>query len=160
MEKLVIAALLATTCAASPANAKAERAAKCIIPTEAQVGAWFGDFNYAWATKNPDIVTGMFAIDAVLLATVSNKPRLNHTDIRDYFETFLKSSPVGTINSTTFRFGCNSAARLGTWTVTLTNAATGAKTDVKACYTYLYKLEGGKWKIDHLHSSAMPEKTS
>lgn len=158
MKKLVITALLATAYVASPANAKV-RAAKCNIPTQAQVGALFGDFNSAWATKNPDTVTSMFAMDAVLLATVSNKPRLNHADIRDYFETFLKSSPVGTINSTTFRLGCNSAARLGTWTVTLTNAATGSKTDVKARYTFIYKLEGGKWKIDHLHSSAMPEKT-
>lgn len=159
MKKLIIATLLATACVSSPALAKTTKAAKCVTPSETQVGALFGDFNNAWGTKNPDTVTGLFTKDAVLLATVSNKPRLNHADIRDYFVSFLKSSPVGTVNSSTFKLGCNSAARLGTWTVTLTDAATGAKTDVKARYSFIYRMEDGKWKIDHLHSSAMPEKT-
>ena len=112
----------------------------------------FSDFNSAWATKNPDKVTGLFTKDAVLLATVSNKPRLNHADIRDYFVSFLKSSPVGTIDSSSIKLGCNSVARLGTWTVTLTDAATGQKTDVKARYSFIYRIENGMWKIDHLHS--------
>ena len=41
--------------------------------------------------------------------------------------------------------------------VTLTDAATGAKTDVRARYSFIYRFEGGDWKIDHLHSSMMPE---
>jgi hypothetical protein len=55
---------------------------------------------------------------------------------------------------------CNSAARLGTWTVTLTDPATGAKRDVKARYSFIYRYVDGDWKMDHLHSSAMPEPTS
>jgi hypothetical protein len=50
------------------------------------------------------------------------------------------------------------AARLGTWTVTVTDPSTGAKTDIKARYSFIYRIEDGKWKIDHLHSSMMPEK--
>ena len=105
------------------------------------------------------MVTQLFTKDAVLLATVSNTPRTDHAGIRDYFVGFLKPSPVGTINSSTVKLGCNSAARVGTWTVTVTDPSTGAKTDIKARYSFLYRIEDGKWKIDHLHSSMMPEKT-
>jgi hypothetical protein len=95
----------------------------------------------------------------VLLPTVSNKPRTTPAEVNDYFVKFLKGSPVGTIDTSTIKIGCNSFARLGTWTVALTNAETGVKSDVKARYSFIYKREGGQWKIDHLHSSMMPEPT-
>lgn len=160
MKKLVIMSAIAAFAIYAPAQAKSSKSMKCAVATQAQVEGLFGDFNKAWATKSPATVTSLFTRDAVLLATVSNKPRTTHAEIQDYFVTFLKASPVGTINSSTIKMGCNSAARLGTWTVTLTDTNTGAKTDVKARYSFLYRLEDGKWKIDHLHSSAMPEKTS
>jgi uncharacterized protein (TIGR02246 family) len=157
MRSLFVSAALATALIAVPAQAKPMKAAKCVTPTTAQVESLFTDFNNAWATKNPDTVTSLFAKDAVLLATVSNKPRTDHAGIRDYFVGFLKPSPVGTINTSTIRAGCNMAYRVGTWTVTVTDAATGAKNDIKARYSFIYKMEDGKWKIDHLHSSKMPE---
>ncbi|NJS14182.1 MAG: SgcJ/EcaC family oxidoreductase [Sphingopyxis sp.] len=144
--------------AATPAAAKTkDKSTSCATVTEAQVASQFDKFNAAWATKNPDTVTKLFTDDAVLLATVSNKPRTDHAEIKDYFVGFLKGSPVGTITSSTIDIGCNKATRVGTWTVTLTDAATGAKTDVKARYSFVYRLDGGEWKIDHLHSSMLPE---
>lgn len=160
MKKLMISAAIAAAVIAVPAQAKKSKAPKCAVVTQADVEGLFKQFNDAWATKNPDTVTALFTKDAVLLATVSNTPRLNHEEIRDYFVGFLKPSPVGTINTSTVKLGCNTAARLGTWTVTVTDAATGAKTDIKARYSFIYRIEGGKWKIDHLHSSMMPEKAS
>lgn len=159
MKKFMISAAIAAAVIAAPAQAKS-KAPKCAAVTQADVEGLFKQFNDAWATKNPDTVTNLFTKDAVLLATVSNTPRTDHAGIRDYFVGFLKPSPVGTINTSTIKLGCNTAARLGTWTVTLTDAATGVKTDVKARYSFIYRLEDGKWKIDHLHSSMMPEKTS
>lgn len=153
------AAALVAFAPMAEAKSKSSRM-KCAAVTQQQVDGLFGQFNAAWATKDPATVTKLFTKDAVLLATVSNKPRTNHSEIQDYFVGFLKGSPVGTINSSTFKMGCNQAARLGTWTVTLTDAATGVKTDVKARYSFIYRLEDGEWKIDHLHSSMMPEKTN
>jgi uncharacterized protein (TIGR02246 family) len=92
----------------------------------------------------------------VLLATVAAKPRTDHSGIRAYFVEFLKNSPVARIDTTTIKSGCGWAMRAGTWTVAMTNAETGAKSDVKARYTFLYKLEDGAWKIEHLHSSVLP----
>ena len=160
MRKYLFAAAVSAAVIAVPAQAKVAKPVKCAAVSQAQVESLFTDFNNAWATKNPDTVTSLFTKDAVLLATVSNKPRTDHAGIRDYFVGFLKPSPVGTINTSTVKMGCNTAARVGTWTVTVTDAATGAKTDIKARYSFLYRMEDGKWKIDHLHSSKMPEPTS
>jgi uncharacterized protein (TIGR02246 family) len=156
----LIAAAAALAVAVAPAHAQKTKRERCAVVDKAAVEAQFDKFNGAWATKNPDTVTSLFAKDAVLLATVSNTPRTDHAMIRDYFVGFLKSSPVGTINTSTVQIGCNKATRVGTWTVALTDPATGAKTDVKARYSFIYKLEGKEWKIDHLHSSQMPEKTT
>jgi uncharacterized protein (TIGR02246 family) len=159
MNRFVLSAFAIASVIAVPTHAKPSQSVKCAKVTQAEVESLFGAFNNAWATKNPDIVTQLFTKDAVLLATVSNTPRTDHAGIRDYFVGFLKPSPVGTINSSTVKIGCNTAARVGTWTVTVTDSATGAKTDIKARYSFLYRIENGTWKIDHLHSSMMPEKS-
>ena len=155
-----VAAVAVTTLAFAPSVEARTPAPRCAPVSTAAVEAQFAKFNDAWATKNPDTVTALFGKDAVLLATVSNTPRTDAAGIRDYFVKFLKNSPVGTVTSSTVDLGCNMATRVGTWTVTFTDAATGAKTDVLARYTFIYKYEGGKWMIDHLHSSMLPEKTS
>ena len=150
-------ALAALTLAGAPAFAKVKSQATQCAPVSAQaVEAQFATFNDAWATKDPDAVTKLFADDAVLLATLSNVPRTDHGAIRDYFVSFLKGSPTGTMNTSTIRTGCNVAYRMGTWTVGLTNQNSGVRNDVKARYTFIYTYDGGVWKIAHLHSSMMP----
>ena len=156
MKKYLLAAAAGAAVIAAPVQAKSM---KCAAVSQAKAEGLFTDFNEAWATKDPAAVTSMFTKDAVLLATVSNKPRLTHAEIQDYFVSFLKGSPVATINTSTFKMGCDTVARLGTWTVTLTNLNSGVRSDVKARYSFLYRMESGKWKIDHLHSSMMPEST-
>jgi uncharacterized protein (TIGR02246 family) len=145
------------TAAVQPADARS-RSGTCAIATPAALDSKFAEFNSAWATKDPDTVTALFDNDAVLLATLANSPRTEPVGIRDYFVKFLKNNPVGKIDTATIKSGCNWALQAGTWTVTLTDAATGAKTDVKARYTFLYQYEDKQWKIEHLHSSVMPEK--
>ena len=161
MKKVSISiAMLATAASVAavsiPAHAKS-KTMRCTVVTPAQVEAQFEKFNNAWATKDPATVTGLFTKDAVLLPTVSNTPRTTTAGINDYFVKFLKSSPVGTINTSTVKIGCNEASRLGTWSVALTDAATGVTNVVNGRYSFIYKLEGKEWKIDHLHSSLNPE---
>ena len=158
MIRLAATALAATALtaglAASPAEAQRRQA--CQPVTNAQVEAQFARFNAAWATRNPDTVTALFARDAVLLPTVSNTPRTNPAGIRDYFVSFLKAAPVGRIDSSNVRIGCNMASRVGTWTVSLTGAD-GRRNDVRARYSFIYTYQNGQWRIAHLHSSMMPE---
>lgn len=164
MKKFAIAAVTSAAAMATATPAMAGAAlqvrpvAQCVVPTAADLDAQFTRFNDAWKTKNPDTVTAMFDNDAVLLATVASRPRTTLADIRDYFVSFLKNSPVARIDTSTIKAGCNWALRAGTWTVALTNLDTGAKSDVNARYTFLYQYDAGVWEIEHLHSSVFPAK--
>ena len=143
LASLAVASVIA---AVTPAQARTTRE-RCEVVTTAQVDGLFAGFNAAWATKNPQTVTNLFAPDAVLLATVSNTPRTTPALINDYFVSFLKNSPVGTIDTSTTSLGCNIASRVGTWTVALTNPTTNAVTNVKARYSFIYKFGRNGWKI-------------
>ena len=150
----LVALALAASALAVPAEAR-RTPRSCAAVTEAQVAAQFERFNGAWATRNPDTVTALFAPDATLLATVSNAERKGPDQIRDYFVGFLKGAPVGRIDSSTILIDCNMASRTGNWTVTMTNA-NGERVDVPARYSFLYRWDGRDWKIQHLHSSVRP----
>lgn len=128
----------------------------CAPVTAEQVNAQFDRFNAAWQTRDPDTVTALFGANASLLPTVSGTMRTDTAGIRDYFVTFLQSRPFGTITESETTLGCNIATRAGNWTVRLTNAQTGAVSDVSARFTFVYTYEGGDWKIHHLHSSVRP----
>jgi uncharacterized protein (TIGR02246 family) len=155
LTRAALIAGIAFTLAPAASARNAQR--PCVAVAAPQIEAEFAAFNSAWATRDPDKVTALFAPDAVLLATVSNIPHTTPAGIRDYFVSFLKAAPVGTIDTSTLRLGCNTAWRVGTWTVRLTDAATGASTDVKARYSFIYTWQRGQWLIAHLHSSKMPE---
>lgn len=153
---LALVAALAVPAIGHAKAAKKAAGVTCAPVTTAAVESQFKVFNDAFATKDPDKVTALFAKDGVLLATVSNTPRTTPDAIKDYFVSFLKGEPVGTINTSTIKLGCNMATRMGTWTVALTNQNSGMRNDVKARYTFIYAYEDGAWKVAHLHSSMMP----
>jgi uncharacterized protein (TIGR02246 family) len=120
---------------------------------EEQVIALFGDWNDALATGNPDVVTNMYAEDAVLLPTVSNQVRHNHAEIRDYFVAFLAKQPQGVITESNARVLSDTlATNAGVYVFTFGDGST-----VSARFNYTYELRGDAWKIIQHHSSAMPE---
>ena len=120
---------------------------------EEQVIALFGDWNDALATGDPDVVTNMYAEDAVLLPTVSNQVRHNHAEIRDYFVAFLAKQPQGVITESNARVLSDTlATNAGVYVFTFGDVST-----VSARFNYSYELRGGAWKIIQHHSSAMPE---
>jgi uncharacterized protein (TIGR02246 family) len=152
----IFAGLALAGCATAPMGG-GSMARTCPAATQADIERQFDLFNAAWATKDPDRVTALFTRDPVLLATVSNKPRTNPAEVRDYFVSFLKNEPRGRIDTSTVEIDCDTASRLGTWSVMLTNPQTRAQSTVKARYSFIYRYEDGAWKIDHLHSSMNPE---
>jgi uncharacterized protein (TIGR02246 family) len=123
---------------------------------ENEVMGLFETWNAALATGDPDAVTALYAEDAVLLPTVSNKVRHNHDEIRDYFVAFLQKKPQGVIDEANVRFLADDLViNSGVYTFTFGDGA-----QVSARYTYLYRRIGGEWKITEHHSSAMPEVVS
>lgn len=129
--------------------------AQCASTDEAAVASLFDRWNNSLKTLDSDKVVANYADDAVLLPTVSNKPRTNHEEIKDYFNSFLKKEPSGVIDKRIIKIGCNVAQDVGVYTFTFKG---GQK--VQARYTYVYEYENGNWLIAHHHSSAMPEKVA
>lgn len=156
MKLSVYSCALLLAAVGSPALANTKAPAACESADVSVIEAQFDRFNGALSTRSPDTVTALFAPDAVLLPTLSNTPRTDPAGVRDYFVHFLAKAPVGRIDSSTVRIGCNTAERVGTWT--LTDPATGSISKAPARYSFIYRFDGGEWKIDHLHSSLMPEK--
>lgn len=130
-----------------------------VKPTKTQIAGLFDTWNQALQTGDSEKVASLYAKDAVLLPTVSNKVRSNHAEIVDYFDKFLQSKPVGKkVKTIVDVLDSNSAIDTGVYEFTLTDKATGKKSVVEARYTYAYEKIAGKWKIVNHHSSAMPEK--
>ncbi|MFF0161741.1 SgcJ/EcaC family oxidoreductase [Streptomyces sp. NPDC005263] len=127
-------------------------------PTTKQVASLFDGWNAALQTRDPQKVADLYAKDAVLLPTVSNKVRTDRAGIVDYFEHFLRNKPVGKKIQTVVKvIDRDSAIDTGVYEFTLTDHDTGEKRLVKARYTYAYEKVDGQWKIINHHSSAMPE---
>ncbi|KUM79474.1 SgcJ/EcaC family oxidoreductase [Streptomyces curacoi] len=123
-----------------------------------QIAGLFDQWNSTLQTGDPKKVADLYASDAVLLPTVSNKVRSDRAAIVDYFEHFLANKPVGKkIETHVNVLDGNSAIDAGVYQFTLTDKATGEKSVVKARYTYAYEKRNGEWKIVNHHSSKLPE---
>jgi uncharacterized protein (TIGR02246 family) len=129
------------------------------MATKTQVLDLFDTWNAALQTGDPQKVADLYASDAVLLPTVSNNVRTDRAEIVDYFEHFLQNKPVGTkVESIVDVLDEDTVIDTGVYEFTLTDDETGAKSTVKARYTYAYeKQRDGKWLIVNHHSSKMPE---
>ncbi|MFJ4201681.1 SgcJ/EcaC family oxidoreductase [Streptomyces sviceus] len=144
-----------TTVGTVAATAGPEPAKK---PSKKQIAGLFDTWNATLRTGDPDKVADLYAKDAVLLPTVSNKVRTNHAEIVDYFEHFLQKKPSGKkVRTIVNVLDSDSAIDTGVYEFTLTDPKSGAKRVVEARYTYEYEKRDGAWKIVNHHSSAMPE---
>ena len=112
----------------------------------------FDEWNSALQTGEPKKVAALYASDAILLPTVSNKVRHNHDEIEDYFVHFLAKGPQGEIDESNVRIFDDLSINSGVYTFTFKD---GAK--VQARFTFVYRWNGQRWLIVEHHSSAMPE---
>jgi uncharacterized protein (TIGR02246 family) len=153
----VLACAIGAPIALGLTNAAAQSTLTCAPVTQQEIAALFDRWNASLAAHDADKVTANYAPDAVLLPTVSNRPRIDSVGIKDYFVHFLERNPQGTIDSRTIRIGCNTASDVGTYTFKMSGKIPGTTEVVKARYSFIYELRDGKWVIVHHHSSAMPE---
>ncbi|HYB71544.1 MAG TPA: SgcJ/EcaC family oxidoreductase [Candidatus Bathyarchaeia archaeon] len=147
-----MSACAATQPGSGPAGAP--RTEACVATSEREIASLFDRWNASLQTGDPHKVVANYAPGSVLLATVSNRPRVTVEDKEDYFHHFLEDRPSGRIDSRTILIDCTTAVDVGLYTFTF--ARTGVQ--VKARYTYTYKWDGRQWLITSHHSSAMPEK--
>ena len=122
---------------------------------KADIQALFTTWNDALQTRDPDVVARLYGPDAILLPTLSNQVRHEHSEIRDYFVAFLAKRPRGVVNESNVRDYGDVAIDSGVYTFDLT--VDGATTQVPCRYTFVYRRGPDGWKIAEHHSSAMPE---
>jgi uncharacterized protein (TIGR02246 family) len=157
-----IAAVLVLACAASVYAADQPPAPKpvsqhsetCKSTSSEEIAALIDRWNQSLQTGDPHKVVANYAEQSILLATVSNQPRLTPAEKEDYFHHFLDNRPSGKVDFRDIELGCNSAVDAGLYTFTF--AKTGEV--VHARYTYTYHWDGKQWLITSHRSSAMPEK--
>ena len=151
----LVGALLLQACASAPPSTgkSSQLTEACVATSEREIAALFDRWNSSLQTGDPHKVVANYAAQSILLATVSNKPRLSPEEKEDYFHHFLENKPNGRIDMRVIQVNCNTAVDAGLYTFTF--AKTG--TQVKARYTYTYKWDGKQWLITSHHSSAMPE---
>src|SRR5438105_8070551 len=115
MRLLRFVSLTALAVIPSTMNAHA-RSEVCHPTSEKQIASLFDRWNSSLQTGDPKKVVANYASKSILLPTVSNKPRLTAEEKKDYFEHFLQSKPVGTIDTRIIEIDCNSALDAGLYT--------------------------------------------
>ncbi|KAL7476329.1 hypothetical protein ACHAW6_002200, partial [Cyclotella cf. meneghiniana] len=121
--------------------------------TESKVRGLFELWNFALATGNSRIVALHYTKSPVLLPTVSDQPHMAYHSAKDYFDTFLLKKPQNRIIDRKINIGNGWASNSGIYEFTLGTT----REKVKARYSYNYSVEDGVWKIQHHHSSVLPE---
>ena len=125
-------------------------------PSEREIAVLFDLWNAALQTGSPELVASLYAPDAVLLPTVSNRVRTTRAEIVDYFQHFLALQPRGAINQQFIRIlSPDLALSAGIYTFDVVRE--GRPEQVTARYDFLYKRVNGRWLIVDHHSSKMPE---
>ena len=106
----------------------------------------------AFKSSDPKQVTDLYHMDAILLGTFSNKERVGHELILEYFENLLKSTvEVQIVSEHPFVESSDCAINSGHY-----NFVTNGKT-INARFSFVYQKDNDGWKIVSHHSSVMPE---
>jgi uncharacterized protein (TIGR02246 family) len=128
----------------------------CVETTKHHITELSERWSRALATGNPDELANLYTMDAVLLPMLSGGPHVGRTQIRSYFNAYLKRHPQGLINMRSIMVGCNMASDIGTYTYRLTGRRKGTREAIVGRYTTLYEFRDGQWLIAQQHSSGMP----
>ncbi len=113
------------------------------------------------ANGDADKVLPLYAKDAVLLATFSDRVRCNsEDDLRGYF-TYFSGIPglQGKLDEVHIHASEDGglASASGFYTFTHNGTPDGSQATAPARFTFTYRKEGEKWMIVQHHSSVMPE---
>ncbi len=117
----------------------------------------FQEWNEALQSGDPGRVTDLYAFNAVLLPTLSNRVRLGHAEIDDYFRGFLAKRPSGVrVEKSSIRVYGETAIHSGIYSFAF-SPADQEPSSVRARFTFVYHWHGDRWLIVEHHSSLMPE---
>ena len=127
-----------------------------IQQVQAAYYTWVKDL--AEAKGNPKHVVKLYASDAILLPTLSDKIKFNNKDqLAPYFEKLTSYNQLNVETTLLKTFVSNDVA-VNTGTYTFSYMSPDNKlVELPARFTFVYKLKGDKtWLILTHHSSALP----
>lgn len=145
---------------------KAMHLTAVVILLTVNVPAWAGpkeDINAAyntWAAAlssgKADNVVNLYADDAVLLATLAEKPIVNQSQRLEYFKTLVSKHEmkVELTELHTRLLDDDNAVLSGLYTFSFKDG--DKTTSIPARFTFVYEKERGKWMIVEHHSSKVP----
>jgi uncharacterized protein (TIGR02246 family) len=144
---LTLAVLLTTTaCAVTP-----EQEAKEVASVQAAYKEW----RDAVASGDPKKIVGLYDDDAILLATLENKPLLTDEERLNYFTKLVKKKIKVTPKEEHIRFeGRDIAINDGLYTFSY--KVNGKTVKIPARFTFVYEKDDGRWEIETHHSSKLP----
>jgi len=157
-----IAAVMALALLGSTQRVNADVAERCPRPAAsiATIAALFERWNALLATGDPGQVAKLYAEDAVLLPTPSDKARVGRTDIGTYFADFLRVHPQTTVTKRVVNIDCASAADDGVFVYRVTGQRKGTRWLIGGRYNLRYEYRNGEWLIVHHRISGMHQPLS
>jgi len=108
------------------------------------------------ADGNAVAMSDLYLDNGVLIGTLAEDIKQGREQIQGYFERFLKSSPVGSVDSFILQNYGDVCISDGNYTFEM-DTESGSRESVGARYTYVWKKENKKWMIATQHSSANPK---
>ena len=127
------------------------------VPTPAEIAQLFDAWGTALASGDPDAVVALYAIDAVLLPTFSDRVRTTEAGRRDYFAGFLRRRPRARVVEGHARVYGDVGVHSGIYAFAF---GAGPEREARARFTFVYRRIDGRWWIVEHHSSRMPEVAS
>lgn len=113
------------------------------------------DLFYLWARaverRDLEAVLGLYAPNAVLVPTLSNKLRVDRDGLRDYFVTFLAKAPRPTLDEPHITWYGDTPTNSGVYTFRF--GASDVPTPAR--YTFVYQLSSPTPLIVQHHSSVL-----
>jgi uncharacterized protein (TIGR02246 family) len=156
-ERCALAGTTATGQAVAGVAAPAAPAAPATMPTIELARQNFNKWNSALQTKNPKTVADIYhSQELSFLPTVSPQHIKDYGSTEEYFTAFVQKNPYGTITDDSIQVYGNGEAYLHSGMYTFELGDAGARTPVKARFSYVWKNVNGQWKITHHHSSVRP----
>jgi len=121
------------------------------------IEALFEEWNEALQSGDSNRVTDLYAFNAVLVPTLSNRVRVGHAEIQDYFRSFLAKHPSGArVEKSHVRIYGDIAFNSGIYLFEFSPVEERSHS-LRARFTFVYHWCGDRWLIVEHHSSAMPE---
>jgi uncharacterized protein (TIGR02246 family) len=122
-----------------------------------EIRSLFESWNAALRTGDAAAVVRLYAPDAVLLPTFSNRVRRSHGEILAYFAPLVARGASATIDDSSIRAFGDLAVHSGIYTFRF---ASGPVDAAQARFTFVDRRTGDGWRIVEHHASAMPEPTA